>query len=95
MYPRVSLLLAYALLTNAECVQVGEIKYGAIEVIASNLLGDRIDSAMPELIESGSRKSVKSAFRSGVARTESISCVCRHLGSTRLSSPFAFSNPNW
>ena len=68
MYPRVSLLLAYALLANAECVQVGEIKYGAIEVIASNLLGDRIDSAIPELIESGSRKPLKSAFRCGVAR---------------------------
>jgi hypothetical protein len=68
MYPRVSLLLAYALLVNAECVQVGEIKYGTIEVIASDSRGLRIDSVSADLIESGSRKSVKSAFRDGVAR---------------------------
>ena len=68
MYPRVSLLLAYAFLTNAECVQVGEIKYGTIEVIASDSRGHRIDSVSADLIEAGPTRSFKSAFRDGVAR---------------------------
>ena len=68
MKSAISVLFACALLASAECIQVAEVQYGVVEILTSDLLGNRIDSVTVILAEAGSRKNVQSAFLNGKVR---------------------------
>ena len=72
-YPRfmrstIFLMFAAALLCSAECTQVQPAGDARVEVSAFSLLGERIANAGVDLIEVGTRKSMRSEFRGTVAR---------------------------
>src|SRR5947199_348677 len=64
------LILTAALVCSGECVQVGPQQYGRIEVLAFDILGERIPNPAIDLIEVGSRKSITSKFHDGAMSSQ-------------------------
>jgi hypothetical protein len=64
---RFLLILSAAFLCSAECVQVGPLQFGRVNVSAFSVLGERLPNLSIDLIEAGTGKSFKAQFRGAVA----------------------------
>jgi hypothetical protein len=67
MQTTILLILAAVLLCRAECVDVRPQRYGRVEVSVFSFLGERIPNPTIDLIEAGTRKSLKAEFRGSIA----------------------------